>query len=342
MEGVFFATYLHPETVATSRPPETIGFVGHSYPYFSRVREALAVRLAGYPSLLLREAPLQSFAAVHSAAYLQQLVAMARGERPTPGPKLSAECVGLQHCLPGYRYALGGMHEALDRMARGELERAYCFSLGGHHAFADWGHGYCLLNPQAAAVRYAQGLEFARVVVVDWDIHHGDGTQAIFANDASVYCVSIHGIVDLYMAKVSSLKAATVEAGAAVGHCNLPIRDERFDTAFLEERLHLRGPFYSGAESIPAFEAALQRLPWVPDLICIFAGYDGHREDCGAAVTEWTDDDFERLTHAVLDTAARAGCPVLSVHGGGYQLPVTVNAAARHVDVLATYCPRLA
>jgi acetoin utilization deacetylase AcuC-like enzyme len=178
-----FATYLHPETTATTRPPETIAFVGYSWPHFAQIRQALAERTVSYPVLPLRIAPLDTFSSVHTAAYLEQLQRMAEGIVPDVAPRLSAECQGLEHCLPGYRAGLGGMLEAIDQMRDGNLDRAYCFSLGGHHAYADGGPGYCLLNPQAAAVHYAQAHGFSRVVIVDWDIHHGDGTQAIFAGD---------------------------------------------------------------------------------------------------------------------------------------------------------------
>ena len=331
-----FATYLHPETTATTRPPETIAFVGYSWPHLAQIRQELEERTASYPSLPLRVAPLDTFGSVHTAAYLQQLQLMADGTTPDVAPRLSVECSGLEHCLPGYQAGLGGMLEAIDRMRAGTLDRAYCFSLGGHHAYADWGHGYCLLNPQAAAVRYAQARGFARVVIVDWDIHHGDGTQAIFADEPTVYCISIHSAVDLYMAKVAGLHAGTTTAGAAIGHCNIPILNQVFDdTAF--QQVGLPGQFYRAHEVAAVLEQALAELPWQPDLICIFSGYDGHRDDCGGRITEWTEQDFGRLTRLVLDRAALAQCPVLSVHGGGYKLGVTIASAFHHIDVLAAY-----
>jgi len=333
-----FATSLHPETTATTRPPETIAFVGHSWPHFAQIRQALAERTAFYPALPLRIAPLDAFSSVHTAAYLQQLQRMAEGTVPDVTPRLSAECSGLEHCLPGYQAGLGGMLEAIDRMQEGVLDRAYCFSQGGHHAYADWGHGYCLLNPQAAAVRYAQAHGFARVVIVDWDIHHGDGTQAIFAGDSTVYCISIHSAADLYMAKAAGLHAGTTTAGAAVRHCNIPVLSQVFDDHFFAQA-GLAGRFYRADHVMAIFEQALAELPWQPDLICIFSGYDGHRNDCGRRITEWSEQDFERLTRLVLDRAALARCPVLSVHGGGYQLPVTIASAAHHIAVLATYWP---
>ena len=333
-----FATSFHPETAATTRPPETIAFVGYSWPHFAQIRQALAERTASYASLPLRIAPLDTFSSVHTAAYLQQLQRMAEGGMPDVAPRLSAECHGLEHCLPGYQAGLGGMLEAIDQMRAGVLDRAYCFSLGGHHAYADWGHGYCLLNPQAAAVRYAQAHGFSRVVIVDWDIHHGDGTQAIFANDPTVYCISIHSAADLYMAKAAGLHAGTTTAGAAVGHCNIPVLSQVFDDGLFEQ-IGLSGRFYRADEVAAVFERALAELPWQPDLICIFSGYDGHRDDCGRRITEWTEQDFERMTRLVLDRAALARCPVLSVHGGGYKLPVTIASAMHHIEVLASYWP---
>jgi acetoin utilization deacetylase AcuC-like enzyme len=333
-----FAISLHPETTATSRPPETIAFVGHSWPHFAQVRQALSERVTSYPVLPLRIAPLDTFSSVHTTAYLQRLQLMAAGRVPDAASRLSAECHGLEHCLPGYQAGLGGMLEAIDQMRDGNLDRAYCFSLGGHHAYADWGHGYCLLNVQAVAVRYAQARGFARVMIVDWDIHHGDGTQAIFANDSTVYCISIHSAADLYMAKAAGLQAGTTTAAAAVGHCNIPVLSQVFDDNFFEQ-VGLSGRFYRAQEAAAVFERALAELPWQPDLICIFSGYDGHRDDCGRRITDWAEQDFERMTRLLLDRAALARCPVLSAHGGGYQLPVTIASAMRHIETLASYWP---
>lgn len=336
MPHITFATYLHAETGYLSKPADEIEFFGHSWPYFNQVRAALVEALEAYPTLPLRQADDAWYETVHSMTYLQQLRAMAADTPPAEYPKLSMECAGMEYCLPGYRYSLGGMFEALDQMRRGVLDRAYCFSLGGHHGHVDWGHGYCLLNPQAVAVRYAQQLGFARVLIVDWDIHHGDGTQAIFAHDPQVYCISIHSAVDLYMTKMSGIYPGTTTAAIASGHCNIPLLDQRFDDAFVE-KLNFSGDFYRAVDSLPVFESALQVLPWRPDLICIFSGYDSHRDDCGRGVTNWTNEDFVRLTEAVLDVSIRSSCPVLSVHGGGYKLPVTVAAAQHHVATLASY-----
>ena len=173
-------------------------------------------------------------------------------------------------------------------------------------------------------------------MIVDWDTHHGDGTQAIFEGDPSVYCISIHSAVDLYMGKAAGLHAGTTTAGAALGHCNIPVLNQVFDDSFFD-LVGLAGRFYCAYEVTAVFERTLAELPWQPDLICIFSGYDGHRDDYGRRITEWTEQDFEHLTRLVLDRAALARCPVLSVHGGSYKLPVTIASAMHHIEILASY-----
>ena len=219
------------------------------------------------------------------------------------------------------------MLEALDHMKSGLMDRAYCFSLGGHHAYADWGHGYCLLNPQAAAVRYAQERGFTRVLIVDWDLHHGDGTQSIFAHDASVYCLSIHSAADLYMATQRVMKDGTTTAAEAAGHCNIPLLSEIY-TDEMAAQLGLSGMWYRASESLKtAFQTALDSLPWTPDLICLFSGYDSHRDDCGAGITDWTNDDFCWLTRHIMGTGTAIELP--SVVGTWRRLPVACYRGGR-------------
>lgn len=104
--------------------------------------------LADYPTLAVREAEYKDYLRVHTSTYLDKLKLMAADEQVEELPRLSVECTGFEYCLPAYLYGLGGMLEAIDQMRAGALERAYRFSLGGHHAYADWGHGHCLLNLQ--------------------------------------------------------------------------------------------------------------------------------------------------------------------------------------------------
>lgn len=331
-----FATYLHPHTCCTSQDCSQVSFVGYSFPYFRKVRKNLAKMMANYPSLPIKKAHYSDYLRVHTKDHLKTLALMALNQPVNQLPKLSWECQKLEYCIPGYLYGLGGMLEAIDRMKKGILERAYCFSLPGHHAYANSGHGYCLLNPLAAAARSAQTQGFDKILIIDWDIHHGDGTQSIFSNDRSVYCISIHSAVDIYMAKASNLQLGTTTVGEATGHCNIPILRQSFPLELLAEE-GITGKFYSGEESIDIFVEALSKVPWNPDLILIFSGYDSHKDDCGKDITNWTNSDFQELTKITLDFAKKVSCPVLSSHGGGYSLSVTLFAAFSHVEVLANY-----
>ncbi|WP_271253962.1 histone deacetylase family protein [Pseudanabaena sp. Chao 1811] len=335
-----FATYLHPQTFLSSKPIQEISFGKYSFPYYNKVRHNLANSLQDYPVLPLRKAKVDDYLRVHTYEYIRKITLKALGkpldEISLSLPQLNFECSGLEYCLSGYLYGLGGMLTAVDNMKQGNLDRAYCFSMVGHHAHSNWGHGYCLLNPLAAATRYAQNHGFEKVLIIDWDIHHGDGTQEIFSNDSTVYCISIHSAVDLYMAKASNLKVGTTDAAEAVGHCNIPIITESFPVEVLQDE-GITGNFYYGHESIDAFQQALEKVPWKPNLIAIFSGYDSHKNDCGARTTGWTNDDFCKLTEIVLSYAKKCECPVLSSHGGGYKLPVTVSAAIAHIKTLSTY-----
>ena len=332
-------TYLHPQAFYTSKPAREISFGKYSFPYYNKVRRALEKSVRDYPVLPLRKARFDDYLQVHTHAYLRKLALKAL-DKPLDEIGLSLpsniECQGLEYSLPGYLYGLGGMLEAIDRMKQGSVERAYCFSMVGHHAHRNWGHGYCLLNPLAAAIRYARIQGFEKVLAIDWDIHHGDGTQEIFSHDSSVYCISIHSAVDIYMAKASDLKVGTTDAAEAVGHCNIPVITESFPIDLLQEE-GITGKFYYGRESMDAFQQALEGVPWQPNLIAIFSGYDSHKDDCGERTTGWKNEDFCKLTEITLNFAQRSGCPVLSCHGGGYKLPVTVSAATAHIETLATY-----
>ncbi len=335
-----FATYLHPETFYISKPIQEISFSKYSFLYYNQVRHNLNKFLPDYPILPLRKAKVADYLRVHTHEYLHKLNLKAH-DQPLDKislslPELSGECQGLEYSLPGYLYGLGGMLAAIDQIKQGSIERAYCFSMVGHHAHSNWGHGYCLLNPLAAAARHAQVQGFERVLIIDWDIHHGDGTQEIFSNDSSVHCISIHSAVDIYMAKASDLKAGTTDAAKVVGHCNIPIITKSFPVEVLHEE-GITGEFYYGNQSINAFQQALENVPWQPDLIAIFSGYDSHKNDCGDGTTDWKNDDFCKLTEITLDFAKKHKCPILSSHGGGYKMPVTVSAAIAHINTLATY-----
>ena len=212
---------------------------------------------------------------------------------------------------------------AVDQVAGGKLDNAFCVVRPpGHHASSARGMGFCIFNNVAVAARYAQrkfGLK--RVAIVDWDVHHGNGTQDIFYEDGTVHFFSTH------QAPWYPGTGWPDETGRGKGTGKI---------------LNVPLPAGSGmAEVGSAF-----RNRWVPamrdfapELILISAGFDGRKGDpLGGFLLE--DADFRELTAIVMDVAGKhCGHRVVSVLEGGYQLAGLASAAVAHLQVLMGISP---
>jgi acetoin utilization deacetylase AcuC-like enzyme len=216
-------------------------------------------------------------------------------------------------------YAVGGVLNAVDAVISGHARNAFCaVRPPGHHASAGRGMGFCLFNNVAIAARYAQrkhGLE--RVMIVDWDVHHGNGTQDIFYSDPSIFFFSSHQW-PLYP---GTGRADETGEGRGTGTTmNFPF------------------PAGSGrAEILGAVQNSLAPAAekFRPDLLLISAGFDSRIGDLLGQFT-LTDDDFADLTRAVMEMAERhAAGRVVSLLEGGYNLSGLASAATRHVETLA-------
>ena len=217
-------------------------------------------------------------------------------------------------------HAAGGVLNAVDAVCSGGASNAFCaVRPPGHHATASRGMGFCVLNNIAIGARYAQRkLGVARVAIVDWDVHHGNGTQDIFYADPSVFFFSTHQW-PLYP---GTGRADETGTGAGEGTTmNFPFpagsgRHEILGTA-LEGSL------------MPAMER------FRPELVMISAGFDSREGDLLGRFT-LTDEDFRDLTRAVMEIAARsAASRVVSVLEGGYNLEGLAAATRAHVETLA-------
>ncbi|HEY1240577.1 MAG TPA: histone deacetylase [Bryobacteraceae bacterium] len=213
----------------------------------------------------------------------------------------------------------GGVLNAVEAVLAGKARNAFCaVRPPGHHATPNRGMGFCLLNNVAIGARYAQkkhGLE--RVLIIDWDVHHGNGTQDIFYSDPTVFYFSTHQW-PLYP---GTGRADETGAGAAKG-------------------TKMNFPFPAGSgrkEILGAIEHSLvpAAARFRPDLILISAGFDSRVGDLLGSFS-LTDADFADMTRVVLEMAAQhAGGRVVSVLEGGYALPGLASAALAHVQALA-------
>jgi len=215
--------------------------------------------------------------------------------------------------------AAGGAMNAVDAVAGGKARNAFCaVRPPGHHATASRGMGFCVFNSVAIAARHAQrrhGVE--RVLIVDWDVHHGNGTQDIFYADPTVLFCSTHQW-PLYP---GTGRADETGEGAGAGRT-------------------MNFPFPAGAgreEILGAIQKALAPAAeeFRPGLVLISAGFDSRAGDLLGRFT-LTDRDFGDLTRAVMEIADRhAGGRVVSMLEGGYTLSGLASASAAHVEALS-------
>ncbi len=214
--------------------------------------------------------------------------------------------------------AVGGTLAAIDAVMDGRVANAFCaVRPPGHHAEPDRAMGFCLFNNVAIGARYVQkryGL--ARVAVLDWDVHHGNGTQAAFYDDPTVLYISLHQ----YPWYPGTGSAEEVGAGRGEGlTLNIPMAAGRGDDEYLKAFDLRVGP-------------AVREF--APDFVLISAGFDAHRDDPLAmmAVTEF---GFRGMTDAVNDWAAvTARGRVVSCLEGGYNLTALASSVETHVRAL--------
>jgi acetoin utilization deacetylase AcuC-like enzyme len=214
--------------------------------------------------------------------------------------------------------AAGAVLLGVDEVMTGRLDRAFCaVRPPGHHAGISTVMGFCLLNNVAIGARYAQLRHNAkRVAIVDWDVHHGNGTQEIFYEDNTVLYISLHQFP--YYPGTGS----TAERGAGPG-----------------EEFTLNCPMGAGSvekDYLDAFQAhirpALQSFQ--PELLLISAGFDAHKDDPLAGIN-LTDASFARMTDLLLGVT-RECCEgrVVSVLEGGYNLQALSLSVSAHLNAM--------
>ncbi|HUA59356.1 MAG TPA: histone deacetylase [Verrucomicrobiae bacterium] len=215
--------------------------------------------------------------------------------------------------------AAGGVLNAVDTVHTGQARNAFCVVRPpGHHANASRGMGFCVFNNVALAARYAQKKHgVARILICDWDVHHGNGTQDIFYSDPSVFFFSTHQW-PLY---------------PGTGRANESGEGDGYGTT-------MNFPFPAGSgrrEILGAVEQSLMPAmkEFRPELVLISAGFDSRVGDLLGQFT-LNDDDFADLTADLMQIADEtAGGRIVSVLEGGYSLDGLATASAAHVHRLS-------
>lgn len=254
---------------------------------------------------------------VHAPAYLTAL----RDNVPAQGLRFLDPDTALSPA--SHRAALlaaGGVLSAVDAVMAGTVRNAFCaVRPPGHHALADRAMGFCLLNNIAIAARYIQRRHgLARVLIVDWDVHHGNGTQAIFYDDPAVLYFSTHQYPYYPGTGAAEERGHGPGEGTTV-NCPMPGGggDAEYREAF-EEVL------------VPAATA------FRPDFILVSAGFDAHRDDPLAGM-RLTEAGYAHLTEIVTQLAAEL-CRgrVVSALEGGYHLAALSRSVETHIRGLLT------
>ncbi len=275
-----------------------------------------ALRSDAFADLQWRDAPLGSreqVLLVYRPRYLDQVEALS----PAQGLKLldGGDTVMSPGTLEAAMRRVGAACAAVDAVVAGEAANTFCATRPcGHHAEADRAMGFCVFNQAAIAAlhaRAAHGLQ--RVAVVDFDVHHGNGTQHSFEPDADLFYGSCHQY-PFYPGT-----GARGETGTAGNICNVPLASG-CDSATMRQRV--------AAEMLPA----LRRF--APELLIISAGFDAHQLDPLGSL-RFSDDDFHWFTRELMAVAdASADGRVVSILEGGYSLEAPASASAAHVRAL--------
>jgi len=296
--------------------PECLNhFMGSGHPECPERLHAIEDRLVEHGLLdLLRyvKAPQVSreqLERVHHPAYLDQV----EQASPREGLKMfDVDAVMCPHTLEAARYSAGAVVAAVDWVLEGRVDNAFCaIRPPGHHATQGRAMGFCFFNNIAVGAAHALAAHgLARVAILDFDVHHGNGTEAIFRDDDRVLFCSSYRHPFYPHAPVVTDHPRIIHSPLVPGNARAQFR------AALSERW------------LPAVQA------FQPQLLLLSAGFDAHREDDMGGL-DFTDEDYQWATLQIMEAAERC-CHgrIVSVLEGGYQLPALARSVERHLRAL--------
>lgn len=238
-----------------------------------------------------RKATVEDILRVHTSEYLERITSGIIGQ-------LEDETWLSEHSAEAAFFAAGSVLEAIDRARQSEFQRAFCaVRPPGHHAEAAHAMGFCIFNNVAVAARYAQSVGMRKIFIIDFDVHHGNGTQHIFDEDDSVFYFSTHQ--ELLYPNTGAESEHGIGRGRGFTY-NVEMRTGSGDREYLAAYNDLLPPL-------------LKRF--FPDLVLVSAGYDIHTDDPMAAIRV-TNEGIRAMVASILGSTY---APVIFVLEGGYQ-----------------------
>jgi acetoin utilization deacetylase AcuC-like enzyme len=304
-------------TAIITHPDCLLHEMGRNHPESPMRLESVLASLRALPNqetLIWRDATMASreaLCAAHTEAHVAKIFNAAPA---TDYAYLDPDTSMNPHSLEAAQYAAGAAINAVDAVLAGAAHHAFCAVRPcGHHATRGQAMGFCLFNNVAVGAYYAlQNVQIKRVAILDFDVHHGNGTEDIVAGDERIlFCSSFQ--FPYYPMSKASVPAANI--------------------------IHTPLPAQTGSM---AFRAAIEATWWQPlaafdpDMIFISAGFDAHKDD-PMAYFNLEEDDFVWITQQIVQRTRAGGLGrIISVLEGGYDVAALGRSAAAHVQALRT------